>query len=252
MGSAYAAQMKGVLLQRLSAGRVVDVAHDLPAHGIAEAAFVVAHVAATFPPGTVHLVVVDPGVGGSRAPIVIACRDGSFLVGPDNGVLAPLAAKLGRPRAYRLDPNRVVPGRTVSATFEGRDLFAPAAARLATGARAAQLGPPVPYRHYEIPRAVRRGRSVEGEVVHVDRFGNLITNVPSTWLSTVPGSVTARWRRRSTVLPRRRTYAELAPRQVGLLGSSFATIEIGVREGSAAARTRLGVGERVAFTADLP
>jgi S-adenosylmethionine hydrolase len=247
-GSAYAAQMKAALLRYLPPERIVEIAHDLPAHGIPEAAFVLEHVGSAFPRGTVHLVVVDPGVGGDRAPLAIRCREGSVLVGPDNGVLAPLAARLGDPRAYRLDPERVRPGGTVSPTFEGRDLFAPAAAQLATRVPISRLGRPTPFLRYELPRATRSKDWIRGEILHVDRFGNLITNVPSAWLPRIPSTASVRWGRRRLLLPRRRTYADLPPACVGILGSSFGTLEVSAREASAAATLRLGVGDRIAFS----
>ena len=104
VGAAYAAQMKGVLARALPPGTVVDLVLDLRPHAIEEAAFLLRHMAPTFPPGTVHVAVVDPGVGGRRAPIAVACREGSFLVGPDNGVLGPLAEVLGVRRVVRLEP----------------------------------------------------------------------------------------------------------------------------------------------------
>jgi S-adenosylmethionine hydrolase len=247
-GSVYAAQMKAVLLRYVGAARIVDVAHDLPAHSVEEAAFLLDHVGSRFPPGTVHLAVVDPGVGGPRAPIAIRCRDGSLLVGPDNGILAPLAVRLGDPKAYRLDPARVVPGGTLSATFEGRDLFAPAAGRLARGHPVTRLGRPVPFVRYMLPPATRARGWIRGEILHEDRFGNLITNVPTGWLPRVPSTVGSRWGRRRVALARRRTYSDLPPRSAGLVGSSFGTLELCVREGSAARTLRLGVGDRVVFS----
>ncbi|HEY6238999.1 MAG TPA: SAM-dependent chlorinase/fluorinase [Thermoplasmata archaeon] len=251
-GSVYAAQMKAALLRYVAPAQIVDIAHDLPAHRVQEAAFLLDHVGSRFPAGTVHLAVVDPGVGGSRAPIAIRCRDGSLLVGPDNGVLAPLAVRLGGPKAYRLDPARVVPGGTVSATFEGRDLFAPAAGRLARGVPVARLGRAVAFVRCSLPRATRSGGWIRGEILHEDRFGNLITNVPTGWLPQVPSTVRSRWGRRRLVLARQRTYSDLPPGTVGILGSSFGTLELCVREGSAARTLGLGVGGRVAFSSVRP
>src|SRR5690242_1156568 len=103
LGWAYAAQMKGVLSRLLPPAQIVDVDHELPAHGISEAAFVIRQVAPTLPSGTVHVVVVDPGVGGRRAPVAVRLRDGTSLVGPDNGVLSPLAEEVGIVETVKLD-----------------------------------------------------------------------------------------------------------------------------------------------------
>lgn len=246
VGAAYAAQMKAVLLQRLPPGHIIDIAHDLPAHGIPEAAFLLRQIAPAFPSGTVHLVIVDPGVGGRRAPVAVACRDGSTLVGPDNGVLEPTARRLGVARVVRLDPQRVVPDRPVSATFEGRDLFAPAAARIATGTPLGRMGEPAALRALRLPEPRRTPRGVDGEVLHVDRFGNAVTNIPTAWWPE-EGPLLLRIADRRRRAVRQRTYADLPPRQLGVLGSSFGTLEIAVREGRAADRGGLGVGRPVAL-----
>jgi S-adenosyl-L-methionine hydrolase (adenosine-forming) len=248
IGSAYAAQMKAVLAHRLPTGGLVDLAHDLRPHAIAEAAFLVRAMARGFPAGTVHVVVVDPGVGGRRAPIVIDCPDGSRLVGPDNGVLMPLAATLGGGRAYRLDPARVAsPGR-VGTTFDGRDLFAPAAARLALGVPPARLGAPIRAAPFSIREPVRRREGAVGEVVHHDHFGNLITNIPTSWLPRDTMRVALRRAgRRTRTLPCARSYEALGRGRLGVLGSSFGLLELAVGEGDAARRLGMSVGARLAL-----
>jgi S-adenosyl-L-methionine hydrolase (adenosine-forming) len=247
LGSAYAAQMKAVLYRSVQPGHVIDIAHDLPAHGIEEASFLLRHVGAAFPKGTIHIAIVDPGVGGSRAPVAVRCKDGSFLVGPDNGVLSPLAEHLGIAAVVRLDPRRVHPGGPISATFEGRDLFAPAAARLARGAPLSSLGRRSALTPHPLPAPGRDGVWTHGTILHIDRFGNAITNVPTAWFAEPGGVVRVRLGRQIRPLPRRRTYSDLAPRALGILGSSFATLEISARESSAAVRLRLSVGQRVSL-----
>ncbi len=248
IGWAYAAQMKAVLYRTLLPGSVVDLTHDVPAHSVPEGAFLLQYMAEGFPAGTVHVAVVDPGVGSSRAPLALATADGSVLVGPDNGVLWPLASRLGSPRAVRLDPERVVPGRPPSATFEGRDLFAPAAARLAAGAAIEQLGSPFDPIRRELPVPRGTPESMRGEVLHVDRFGNLITNVPTEWappagarLRVTLGSQSER------ILSRARTYSDVPKGHAAVFGSSFGLLEVSVREGSAARRFRAHTGQTVRF-----
>jgi S-adenosylmethionine hydrolase len=247
IGPVYAAQMKGVLLQYLDPGRIVELADDLPAHRVAEAAFLLRHMAAGFPRGTVHVAVVDPGVGGARAPVAVRCRDGSHLVGPDNGVLYPLARHLGVSKVVRLSPERIRPGATVSPTFEGRDLFAPAAGRIALGTPIARLGRAWELAPLELPEARQLDGRADGEVVHVDRFGNLITNVPTPWAPPAGTDVRVRVGGRTRRLQRARTYEDLPVRGVGLLGSSFGTLEVSVREGRAADRLGAGVSDAVEF-----
>ncbi len=248
VGAAYSAQMKAVLARSLDPGRTVDLAHDLPAHDVKEAAFLVRAMARGFPEGTVHVVVVDPGVGGRRAPLAIECRDGSYLVGPDNGVLYPLAEELGIRRAVRLEPARWRERPGVGTTFDGRDVFAPVAALLAGGAALSDLGTPQEPRPLHLPHAVRLPSGARGEVVHDDHFGNLITNVPSAWLPT--GVETVRCRIGAgapKALPRARSYEGLGPGGAGVLGSSFGLLEISVSEGRADRRFGARVGTRIAF-----
>jgi S-adenosylmethionine hydrolase len=243
LGPVYSAQMKGVLMRWVPAASVVELTHELPAHGIRESAFLLRQMTGTFPAGTVHVAIVDPGVGGTRAAIAIRCTDGSVLVGPDNGLMIPARERFGGGRAFRLDPQRVVPGETLSATFHGRDLFAPAAGRIASGTAPADLGSPFRARYLELAGAKRHGPEVDGEVLHVDRFGNLVTNVPTDWIDPVPQQLGARvGRAPSRELNCVRTYSELRPGELGLVGSSFGTFELAVREGRASDRLAAGVG----------
>ncbi len=249
MGWAYAAQMRAVLLRTLPPAYVVDLTHDLPAHAVREAAFVVRSVGEGYPAGTVHVVVVDPGVGGGRAPLIVRCADGSLLVGPDNGVLAPLARALGSARGYRIDPARIRGPARVGTTFDGRDLFAPTAARLAVGTPPGRLGSPHPIRDLDLPVPRRTRTGAAGEVVHVDRFGNVITNIPSPWLVPPPREVEVRFDNG----PRRRlrwasSYEALDRGRLGALGSSFGTVEVAVAEGRADRRCRARPGSRARLT----
>ncbi len=247
VGAAYAAQMKAVLAERLPPGRCVDLAHDLRAHDIPEAAFVVRAMAERFPAGTVHLVVVDPGVGGSRAPIVIACRDGSRLVGPDNGVLAPLAESLGGGTAYRLDPARLGVHERVGTTFDGRDLFAPAAALLAAGRSPSSLGTRTTLTPAGGAAPRRTAEGAQGTVAHVDRFGNLISDVPSRWLPTTASRVLVRLGRTRRPLPVVRSYEAAGPGRLAVLRSSFGRLEIARSGGRAAEGLGARVGTRLEF-----
>lgn len=248
IGFAYAAQMKGVLARSMEPGRVVDLAHDLPAHAVKEAAFLVRVMARGFPRGTVHVVVVDPGVGGRRAPIAIECTDGSYLVGPDNGVLFPLAEELGIRRTVRLVPTTGWRSPRVGTTFDGRDIFAPAAALLAGGTSLSELGRPHVPRRLRLPDAVRVRTGAKGEILHDDRFGNLITNVPSAWLPARVRSVRCRVGAASPRrLPRAPSYEALGPGRAGVLASSFGLLEVTVAGGRADRRFRAGTGTPVEF-----
>ena len=176
---AFVGTMKGVILSRCPAAQLVDLTHEIPPQAIRTGALRLASAAPYFPAGTVHLVVVDPGVGGPRRPIAIEAGDQRF-VGPDNGVLS-LAAPSTRPgwrtveltsQEHRLSP--------VSNTFHGRDIFAPAAAHLAGGGTLDDLGPRISsIVELALPLPERTGSLVRGVVLDIDRFGNLITNIHS-------------------------------------------------------------------------
>jgi hypothetical protein len=246
LGPVYSAQMKGVLCRYLPPSRIVDLDHELTPHGIREAAFLLLAMGRTFPPGTVHIAVVDPGVGGARVPLAIECHDGSFLVGPDNGILVPLAEALGFARAYRLDLTKLRGGSPASATFEGRDAFAPAAGLLATGHRIESLG--CDHRPFRPPpwRVERVSNGIVAEVLHIDRFGDVITSAPPSAAGEPPRGVDVRFgRRRSLRLPVVRTYEDLAPGALGVLVSSFGTLEVSARERRASDLVGAHVGDPV-------
>jgi S-adenosyl-L-methionine hydrolase (adenosine-forming) len=246
LGAAYSAQVKAVLSRSVAPGRIVELTHDLPRHAVAEAAFLLRAMGRGFPAGSVHLAIVDPGVGGRRAPIAVACADGSRLVGPDNGVLWPLAEALGRPTAFRIDVARSAARDRVGTTFDGRDLFAPAAARLANGEAPARLGDRIRPVRFRLPRPGRVAGGIRGEVLHVDRFGNLITNLPSDVVPPGSSRVEVTVGRARRTVPWTRSYEALGRGRLGALGSSFGTIEVAVAEGSAARRLGAAVGTAVA------
>ncbi|HKW45995.1 MAG TPA: SAM-dependent chlorinase/fluorinase [Gemmatimonadaceae bacterium] len=230
----YVGEMKGVLLSRAPDARVVDITHEIPAQDVELARLTLARVWRRFPADTVHLVVVDPGVGTDREALAVK-SDGRYLVGPDNGVLSPALLVPGA-CAVTLE----VPA-SASASFHGRDVFAPAAASLASGASLESLGtlarqPTI--RRTPEPHRVEDG-VLAGVVISVDRFGNAITNLVALRAGTV--EVTG------ATLPLRRTYGDVplgAP--LAIIGSS-GLIEIAVRDGSAARQLNLARGSPVVF-----
>ena len=239
---AYAAQLKGVLLARCPGAAVLDLTHDIAPHDAIEGALFLDGAVPAFPPGTVHLAVVDPGVGGARRAIACAIG-GQFAVCPDNGLLTLLARRLPIEEAREI-ANPALRREPVSATFEGRDVFAPAAAHLACGGALGDLGPPAEgLATLALPEPSREADGVRGEVLHVDRFGNAITNVEASMLPEAAAGVRVRAGGRG--LPLRRTYADAAPGEALALVGSGGRIEIAVREGSAADRLGLRRGSPV-------
>ena len=230
----YVAEMKGVLLSRAPDAMLVDITHEIGPQDIEAARLTLARVWRRFPPGTVHLVVIDPGVGSDRSALAVE-SDGRLLVGPDNGVLSPALLVHGA-RAVTL----AIP-QNASATFQGRDVFAPAAAALALGARLESLGTTARQPHIRRtpePHRLDDG-ALEGEVISIDRFGNAITNL----VGLRPGVVELG----GVVLAVRRTYADVPiGMPLAIVGSS-GLIEIAVRDGSGARHFGLTRGSRVVF-----
>ena len=227
-GSVYVAQMKARLLQAAAACTIVDLAHDLPAHDIRGASWFLRQACLAFPAGTLHLVVIDPGVGTSRHMIWAAVGGHQFLV-PDNGLLthALSASPLAQARILPVPPE-------ASATFHGRDVVAAAACRLLEGHAPDTLGEALPaVVQLQAATPTQTPDGIRGEVCFIDHFGNLLTNLPaSIW----PAVVTAggvqlgdRWIDRPV-----RTYGDAAAGSAVVLVGSQGVIEIAVVEGSAA------------------
>jgi len=236
----YVGAMKGVVLSLAPDAVLVDITHDVPARGVASGAFVLAQAAASFPPGTIHLAVVDPGVGGTRADVVVEAG-GHMFVGPDNGLLS-LAAP--RPRsAWRIE-SPAFRREPVSPTFHGRDVFAPTAGRLAAGQAPRDAGPPLA-EIVSLPD-VRQDRLVDGAealVIHIDTFGNLITSVRG---ATAPEGIwTVDIHGRQYVATGGRTFADANPGGLVLYAGSGGQLELAIRDGSAAALTGAGRGSRL-------
>jgi len=225
----YVAEVKGTILSRAPEAVLVDVTHDLPAQDVEAGRLALARYWRKFPPGTVHLAVVDPDVGSARPALAVA-SDGRFLVGPDNGILSP-ALLVGGARAVALP----VPP-SASPTFHARDVFAPAAAMLASGSPVDALGTPVGDPVIRRTAEARRlpDGAIEGQIIAVDRFGNAVTNLVAAHGGVVEVG--------TLQLPVRRTYADVTPGMPLALSGSSGLVEIAVRDGNAAASLGLGRG----------
>lgn len=235
----YVAAMKGVLGTLAPGAFLDDASHDVPRGDPAAAALALECYWSLFPAGTVHLVVVDPGVGTERRPLALRADD-RFVVGPDNGIVTRVLAKAGTWTAV-VPTDAGAPGGTTSTTFHGRDIFAPAAARLATGTPLERLGPPLedPVR-LTLPAPTRDVTGARGEIVAVDRFGNLVTNIPGGWLS--PGASVRIGGRELPLLP---SYGHGSPGALLAVVNSDGRVEVAVRDGSAARVLGVEAGESV-------
>jgi hypothetical protein len=242
----YAGAMKGIILGICPEATVVDISHEIRPQAVREAAYVLSTTTPHFPAGTVHLVVVDPGVGSDRRPIAVRSGRATF-VAPDNGVLS---------LALAVDPPQLAvhlhAAEPISATFHGRDLFAPAAARLACGVDLAEMGESISLAGLVTLSNLSAQRQPDGswlgQILHVDRFGNLISNIeypiPNDQ-STDHSSRAAVWVGKERIAGVIRTYSDVAPGEIVAYVGSSGHLEIAVRDGSAAARLGVGVGDAV-------
>ena len=230
----YVGEMKGVLLSTSPASHLVDISHDVARHDTNGGRLTLARYWRRFPRGTIHLAVVDPAVGSERAALAVE-SEGFFLVGPDNGILSPALLSPGaRVVSLPIPPS-------ASNTFHGRDVFAPAAAALANGIPLDTLGQP-----HESPVLLRTPEphrlpdgTIEGEIIHIDRFGNAITNIISPrdgFFQTSNGPVRVA-----------RTYASVESGEALALTGSTGLLEIAVRDGSAHSQLGLKLGDTVRF-----
>ena len=228
----YVGEMKGVLASNAPDCAIVDIAHDVAAHDVEAGRLAVARYWHRFPVGTVHVAVVDPGVGGSRAAIAVE-SEGRFLVGPDNGLLSPAMLYQGA-RCITLP----VPA-SAAPTFHGRDVFAPVAAQLARDTALDSLGAlctdPVLRRTPEATRGA--DGSTHGVVISIDRFGNLVTNL----ITRRQGAVEIK----GALVSLCRTYSDVASGELTALIGSSGLVEIAVRDGSAAAVLGVQRGARI-------
>lgn len=237
----YLGAMRGVLLSRCPDALLVDITHRITPYSPLEGSFILSQSARHFPPGTVHLAVVDPGVGGIRKPIFLR-SGGHWFVGPDNGLFTPFLD--GAEGVYRIREDEVaLPDR--SRTFDGRDLFAPAAARLAVGEDPECLGEITnQIARLHMPRPRREGSTLVGQVLFQDHFGNLITNVRRQDLAPL-GSPLEVWVGTYRMRGLSGAYDEAALGETIALVGSSGHLEIAVSQGNAAAHLGVGKGERV-------
>jgi S-adenosylmethionine hydrolase len=241
----YAGTMKGVMLGICPDVTLVDITHDVTAHDVMEGALQLAAAYRYFPAGTIFLAVVDPGVGSARRGIAADTGDYRF-VAPDNGVLTAVFGEQPPRRVVELTERRYA-RPTVSRTFEGRDRFAPAAAWLAKGIQLTALGRPVAdFQQIEIPQPEADGDTLRGEVLRVDRFGNLVTNVDRRAFERFAQGKAITLSAAGQAVERLvATYAEMPTGAVCALFGSTDHLELALNAGSAAAHLSLTRGAPV-------
>ncbi|MCM1982868.1 SAM hydrolase/SAM-dependent halogenase family protein [Lyngbya confervoides] len=248
----YVGIMKGVIAQISPAASVIDLSHDVSPQDIQGASFQLAMAYAHFPQGTIHVVVVDPGVGSSRRAIALR-HQGYGFVGPDNGVFSPLLKTLSQVQAVELNNPTYWYQSQPSRTFHGRDIFAPVAAHLSAGIDLSCLGQPV------LPQSLcrslllswtRQPQGARGQVQAVDRFGNLITNLPAALLEDLPPTQPWTLEIQHRSIPGHPAYSTVKVGDLLALGGSHGWLEIAVNQGSAQSRLQAKVGDRVDWVFD--
>lgn len=244
---AYVAQLKGVILSIHPTASLLDLTHDVPVFDVRAASYLLEASGRYFPAGTIFVAVVDPGVGTARHPLLLVTHADKYYLGPDNGLFTRVIACEGMRAAYVLTHTRYMRA-PVSATFHGRDIFGPVAAHLARGIAPEHVGT----RIHEVIRLpatepTRVGETLLGEVIYLDHYGNIATNIPAAMLTALqPGS----WLQltllgRTHVLSLVTTYGAGPPDQLLGLINSNGDFEVALAGGSAAARLAVRLGERV-------
>jgi hypothetical protein len=245
---AYVAQLKGAILTVHPHAVVLDLNHEVGQFDIRQAAYLLERSARYFPAGTIFVAVIDPGVGSARHPIVLQSAANKFYVGPDNGLFTWVLEREGQQAAYILQETGYFRATEVASTFHGRDIFGPVAAHLARGVPPAAFGPRLT-QLVTLPAPWLRAAdsAIEGEIIHLDHFGNILTNISPPLLRHVPPGalLSVQVRHTTAVVPWRRTYAEGQPQQLIALISSNEEFEIACVQGSAAAFFAAQVGNRV-------
>lgn len=258
----YVGVMKGVMQGICPEAHFVDITHKINPQNVRQAAFALLNSYRYFQPGTIFLIVVDPGVGSTRKPIAVQTHDYIF-VAPDNGILTYLLAEYESYTIVELS-NRTYQRSVVSNTFHGRDIFAPAAAYLATGTPLFKLGPEIEYLFKQpIPHLSIEGSTITGEIAHIDRFGNIITSIGQMdWVDPEAlmlhprfGKLRDPMRLRAaqlsitinhhTITPVQVAYSEVERGGLLLLVGSSGYLEIAVNQGSAVARLGVFIGDRI-------
>ncbi|HKQ32544.1 MAG TPA: SAM-dependent chlorinase/fluorinase [Thermodesulfobacteriota bacterium] len=224
----YAGVMKGVILGINPDAVIVDITHEIRNYHIYEAAFKLRNSYSYFPKGTIHVAVVDPGVGGPRRPLA-AEAGGYYFVGPDNGIFSPVLESAGSPSVVEITRTEFML-ENISTTFHGRDVFAPAAAHLSNGVSIHDLGSAVPHPvSLDVPKPSMKGDEITGVVLYADSFGNLVTNIPGNMVNPDMTVYAGQYR----IGPVKSSYGEVGKGDLLAIIGSSGSLEISVNRGSA-------------------
>ncbi|MEN2974080.1 MAG: SAM-dependent chlorinase/fluorinase [Candidatus Caldarchaeales archaeon] len=241
----YVAQLKGVILSYRRDVIIVDVTHEVEPFNELEAAFLLLTYVKYMPPETIHLCIVDPKVGGERRPIIIKTVRGDCFIGPDTGIMAPAAESLGIMNIYEIDQS-MLPKR-FSETFHGRDVFAHAAGKLSIGLSLDKIGKLISdYERIEIPKPLFREDFIESTVLHVDRFGNIITNLKYNEINVGFGDIVEIYMPDTVVrCPLVQYYSRVEEGSLLTTIGGSGYLEISINKGRASEKLRLRPGDRL-------
>ena len=235
-GDLYPASMKGVIFGINPDANIVDISHSVPAQDVKAGAFMLAATVKYFPSGTVHVAVVDPGVGTNRRALAIHAESKEhgvhIFIGPDNGLLIPAALSIGDFEVYEITNDTFFRDADVSATFHGRDIFAPVGAYISKGFEIENVGERInDYTTLDFGNGVKNGDIIEGRIIFIDSFGNIITNILSETVDYKSGDLLEIWGERVTF---QSSYGFSGKREPLTLIGSHGYLEIAVNQGSAA------------------
>jgi len=246
MKDPYVAEMKAAVLGIYPEATLIDISHEIEKFNIQMGAYILSAATDYFPKGTIHVAVVDPGVGTRRRSILIQTKQ-DFLIGPDNGVLILAAERAGIEHVYEIsNPCFMLP--VISSTFHGRDIFAPVAAHLAKGVVALEVGPEVKeFVRPEFTRILRGKESIVGKVLHLDGFGNIITNITKAQISSLAlcSQLDIKLSGRKVRLKFCKTYGEAKPAELLALIGSHGYLEMAVNQSSAAEKFEVKLGDKI-------
>ena len=242
----YVAEMKAVILGISPSANIIDVSHDIEKFDVRMAAYALACAAPYFPKGTVHVAVVDPDVGTRRRPLLVQTQT-AFYIGPDNGVLALATNNQGIEHIFEITNPKFMLTR-ISNTFHGRDIFAPVAAHLANGTQPKEFGPEI--NRISTPkfaRIVRKRNMLTGEVLHIDGFGNLITNFREEELDSmdIKETVNIKIKNHKLRLKLSKAYADVKKKEAVALFGSHGFLEVSVNQGNAGTAFEAKRGDKI-------
>jgi len=242
----YVAEMKAVILSISPNTSIVDISHKIEKFNIRMGAYILASASPYFPEDTIHVAVVDPGVGTRRCPILIQTKH-NYYVGPDNGVLVLAAKNQGIEHIHEIS-NRKLMLPKISHTFHGRDIFAPAAAHLANGTPPVKFGPEIDkIVTPKFAKIVKRKDMLVGEVLYIDGFGNIITNFREKEIESMNVKDVINVKLKDVMMKLKfcKAYAEVEPYKLLAIIGSHSFLEISINQGNAAKKFKIKVGDKI-------